>query len=108
LRRQCIRHEIAIGLRNFLDLRPPVRELARGETHLGAQQQQVEAGAEARLFKHAQCAPAARLFERGCAANISHAQGKALQIEMRPCAWRAARSTVSTIVRCRAILRLLR
>jgi len=62
-------------LRSFLDLGPPFRELARRETHLRAQQQQVEARAEARLLEHAQGAPSARLLEpRLRREHFSHTQ----------------------------------
>ena len=77
---QRVGHAVAIGLRDFLHLRPPVGELARRQAHVGAQQQQVEAGAEARLLQHAQCATAARLLEpRLGREHFAHAERETLR-----------------------------
>jgi hypothetical protein len=91
-----IRHAIAIGLRHLLHAPPPRSDGGIREAHVGAQQQQVEAGTEARLFQHAQRAPAARLLEpRLRGEHFAHAQREALG--NRDAALRGARRAVDGI-----------
>ena len=80
LRHQRIGHAIAIGLRDFLHLGPPRRNRGVRQAHVRPQQQQVEAGAEARLLEHAQRAAPARLFEaRLRGEHLAHAERETLR-----------------------------
>src|SRR5215472_11743736 len=77
---ELIGHALALRGWSFLQPGPPRGHLRRGEPELGAQQQQVVAGAEARVLEHAQCAAAARVLEPWLQSeHLAHPERKALR-----------------------------
>src|SRR5438270_462833 len=78
LARERIRHAATLLGRNLLQTRPPLRDVGRREPILGAQQQQVVAGAKARLLEQTERTPPAGMLEpRLQREHLAHAERKA-------------------------------
>jgi hypothetical protein len=65
---------------NFLHASPPLRHLARSETEVRPQQQQIISGAKARMLQHPQSSPPTRMLQtRLKPKHLPHTQREALR-----------------------------